>query len=181
MKHIIRDQIKAQLKTLVEKENSAKMLLKYLQPLLENASTIAVYHATVNELNLKDVISYCISQNKQLYQPVSYKSTRNMQLMKFEVSNTDIFSPEEFVPKNGSEWYNLDLILLPLVAVDKNGYRLGKGGGYYDATLANIMQNSKRPILCGVGFDCQLIEHIPKNEWDIRLDYFVSDKQLLKF
>jgi 5-formyltetrahydrofolate cyclo-ligase len=182
MKQIIRDQIKTQLKTqsAIANEEAAKKLLVQLKPLLDTAAQIAVYHAHSCELHLSHVIDYCLSTEKHLYQPLSYRHAKHMLLTKYDANYPHIFSDKEFAPQNCYEWYNLDLILLPLIAVDKRGFRLGKGGGYYDTTLKDI---HKKPglILCGIGFDSQLIEHIPNDDWDIRLDYFVSEKQLLKF
>jgi 5-formyltetrahydrofolate cyclo-ligase len=192
MKQTIRDQIKTQLKTHTNKvvEDAAKNLLFNLKPLLDTATAIAVYHAHGYELSLKNVIDYCLSNDKQLYQPLSYKHSKNMLLTKYDANYQEIFSAKEFVHDSCYEWYNLDLILLPLLAVDKLGFRLGKGGGYYDTTL-NFLQTSvfakdkdegyAGPILCGVGFNSQLIEHVPKHDWDIQLDYFASEQQLIKF
>ena len=101
----------------------------------------------------------------------------------YNTTDTSIFiNDEDYIKyQKHSRWYNLDLILLPVVAVDSLGFRLGKGGGYYDATLSEKKSNST--IFCGVGYSCQYLEHelIPNDEWDIRLDYFVSDKNITKF
>lgn len=181
MKQNIRSQIRNQLRTLADREGAAKKLLNNLQPLLDCASRIAIYHANNYELNLNEVIGYSLSRDKKLYQPVSYRHSKHMLLTEYNSNYEDIFSPQEFIPDNLYEWYNLDLILLPLIAVDKKGHRLGKGGGYYDFTLADIMQNASHPVLCGIGFDLQLVEQIPNDKWDIRLNYFASECQLIKF
>ncbi|MCC2625419.1 MAG: 5-formyltetrahydrofolate cyclo-ligase [Burkholderiales bacterium] len=182
MKQAIRDQIKNQLKayTAKTKKEAAQKLLIHLKPLLDRATRIAVYHAYGSELHLSDVINYCLANEKQLYQPLSYKHAKHMLLTKYNASYPHIFSDKEFVPKDCYEWYNLDLILLPLIAVDVRGFRLGKGGGYYDTTLADIHKNPV-PILCGIGFDSQLIAHVPNDDWDVQLDYFASEEQLIKF
>ncbi|MCE3268732.1 MAG: 5-formyltetrahydrofolate cyclo-ligase [Burkholderiales bacterium] len=183
MKQIIRKQIKALLKTYTDqtRHNAAKSLLDNLQPLLEMANTVALYHALDYELNLSSVINYCIINGLQLYQPLSYRDSRHMLLVRYDAHNQEIFSSQEFIPDKYYEWYNLDLVLLPLIAVDKFGFRLGKGGGYYDTTLANLRDESAAPVLCGVGFDSQLIQSIPHDNWDIRLDYFASEQRLIKF
>lgn len=183
MKQIIRDQIKARLKKHTTKimQDAAQNLLINLKPLLDTVTRIAVYHAHGYELNLSNVIDYCVSNGKELFQPLSYKHSKHMLLTKYDEKYSEIFSAKEFVPDECYEWYNLDLILLPLIAVDKLGFRLGKGGGYYDTTLMKMQNNISAPILCGIGFDSQLIENVPKNDWDIQLDYFASEQQLIKF
>ena len=66
-----------------------------------------------------------------------------------------------------------DLVLVPLIAVDGRGSRLGRGKGHYDRALVRLKKNGAR--LIGVGWPVQrLSETIPRDEWDIPLDAFVS-------
>ncbi len=68
---------------------------------------------------------------------------------------------------------HLDLLLIPLLAIDQQGYRLGYGGGFYDQLLA---QCTKKPLLIGVGFQEQWLDTLPHDPWDIPLDGFLSEK-----
>ena len=73
-----------------------------------------------------------------------------------------------------------DLILVPLVAIDRKGTRLGRGKGHYDAALARLRKNGAK--LVGVGWHTQLIaDIIPADEWDVALDGFASPKGLSWF
>jgi 5-formyltetrahydrofolate cyclo-ligase len=66
-----------------------------------------------------------------------------------------------------------DLVLVPLVAIDGQGTRLGRGKGHYDRTLLSLKKSGAR--LIGVGWPLQrLAETIPTDEWDIPLDAFAS-------
>jgi 5-formyltetrahydrofolate cyclo-ligase len=66
-----------------------------------------------------------------------------------------------------------DLVLVPLIAVDGRGTRLGRGKGHYDRALTRLKKNGAR--LIGVGWTLQrLTEEIPADEWDIPLDAFAS-------
>ena len=66
-----------------------------------------------------------------------------------------------------------DLILVPLIAIDGNGTRLGRGKGHYDRALARLKKSGAR--LVGIGWPIQrLTEAIPADEWDIPLDAFAS-------
>jgi 5,10-methenyltetrahydrofolate synthetase len=109
-------------------------------------------------------------------------ATRGSKIMRFEqifdAKPRDIFYPEDYELVSEVKWYNLDLVLLPLVAIDTKGYRLGQGGGYYDTTFA---KRERLPFLCGIGYEQQLIAQVPCEEWDLCLDYFASESQLLKF
>ena len=115
----------------VEKRlESSRNLLAHIKPLLDGVNKIAIYHAYGWEINLDTIIEYCIKQQKQLFQPVTYQSKRQMLLMPYDPNITNIFVNPDYIPANSMKWYNIDLIILPLVAIDKRGYRLGKGGGY---------------------------------------------------
>jgi 5-formyltetrahydrofolate cyclo-ligase len=66
-----------------------------------------------------------------------------------------------------------DVLLVPLLAFDPRGYRLGYGGGFYDRTLADLRAH-KAVIAIGVGFDEQRVESVPHVEYDQRLDWVLT-------
>ena len=73
-----------------------------------------------------------------------------------------------------------DLILVPLIAIDGQGTRLGRGKGHYDRALVRLKKSKAR--LVGVGWAIQrLTETIPTDEWDVPLDAFVSPDGLEVF
>jgi 5-formyltetrahydrofolate cyclo-ligase len=76
-------------------------------------------------------------------------------------------------PKRSSPVVEPDLILVPLIAIDGNGTRLGRGKGHYDRALARLRKSGAR--LVGIGWAPQrLTEEIPADDWDIPLDAFAS-------
>jgi 5-formyltetrahydrofolate cyclo-ligase len=70
----------------------------------------------------------------------------------------------------------LDVLLVPLVGVDRSGNRLGMGGGYYDRTLGSA---SKCPYLMGIAHHCQLVDQLPIQPWDIPLDMLITEKTVI--
>ena len=88
-----------------------------------------------------------------------------------------------FEPSDGDEIYPIDheIIIIPTVAVDKNGYRLGYGGGYYDRFLESVTQRSNRPLLIGLIYDFQFIDESLNELHDIKLDIVFSEQQSKKF
>ncbi len=70
-----------------------------------------------------------------------------------------------------------DLVLVPLIAIDGHGTRLGRGKGHYDRALVSLRKSGAR--LIGVGWQLQrLVETIPTDDWDIPLDAFASPEGL---
>ena len=72
-----------------------------------------------------------------------------------------------------------DVILVPLVAFDKNLNRLGYGGGYYDRLIARFSKK-KKIIKIGLALSVQKIDKVPINIHDQKLDYIVTNKYIIK-
>ena len=88
-----------------------------------------------------------------------------------------------FEPSDGYEIHPIDheIIIIPTVGVDKNGYRLGYGGGYYDRFLESVIQNKNRPLLVGLIYDFQFIDDSINEAHDLKLDIVFSELQIKKF
>ena len=72
-----------------------------------------------------------------------------------------------------------DILLIPLVAFDKNLNRLGYGGGYYDRYIEKLSKK-KNIIKIGLAFSVQEIDKVPINVYDQKLDYIVTNKHIIK-
>jgi 5-formyltetrahydrofolate cyclo-ligase len=81
----------------------------------------------------------------------------------------------------GPRWF--DLIVVPLVGVDDEGRRLGMGGGFYDRALAFRRRRRcwRGPRLVGLGFDCQRVDSVFAEPWDLRLDALATESTLQEF
>ena len=71
-----------------------------------------------------------------------------------------------------------DVILVPLVAFDKKLNRLGYGGGYYDRLIKKLSEK-KNILKIGLALSTQIINNVPINEYDKKLDYIVTDKYII--
>lgn len=76
----------------------------------------------------------------------------------------------------------LDVVLMPLVAFDAAGNRLGMGGGYYDRALAfrSLRRHWHRPLLIGLAYDCQEASTLSTARWDIPVDLIATPTRLLR-
>ena len=73
------------------------------------------------------------------------------------------------------------MLLVPGLAFDGQGRRLGYGGGYYDETVRRLRgRGTGRGFLVGVGFDFQLIDHCPAGEGDVTIDCVVTDARVVR-
>jgi 5-formyltetrahydrofolate cyclo-ligase len=69
---------------------------------------------------------------------------------------------------------DLDLVLLPLVAWDEYGRRLGMGAGYYDRALEPVADRS-HPLRVGIAYEVQKVLQLPADPWDVRLHQLITE------
>jgi 5-formyltetrahydrofolate cyclo-ligase len=73
------------------------------------------------------------------------------------------------------------LLLLPLLAFDRAGRRLGQGGGYYDRTLEALRSDGRKVVAVGLAFSAQEAEELPEERGDQRLDWIVTETAAIAF
>lgn len=84
-----------------------------------------------------------------------------------------------FIPVEGA-WVEPEVVIVPLVAFDARGYRLGYGGGFYDRTLEGL--RARRPtIAVGFAFDAQEMAEVPIEDTDQKLDFIVTETGVRAF
>lgn len=158
-------------------------------PEYEKAQHIGVYSALGEEASLSIFNELAAEDQKSLYLPVISKNL-NENLMHFESwspeAPTDLNSLGIYEPQKTKNSEHLeqavpsfDLLLLPLVAYDKKGNRLGMGAGYYDRFIEKNI--SKNCLLIGIAFSCQETLDIPQEAWDKKLHALVNEKETLYF
>ena len=73
-----------------------------------------------------------------------------------------------------------DILIVPLAAFDRAGHRIGYGAGYYDLTI-NALRAKKKVIAMGIAFAAQEITSVPATERDARLDFVLTDREVIDF
>ena len=73
------------------------------------------------------------------------------------------------------------IVMLPLLAFDTSGYRLGYGGGYYDRTLADMKSSGSTVLAVGIAYQSQQIDAVPHGELDQRLDLVITENGAHQF
>lgn len=164
----------AQKRRLLSKEDIAEQSSKVVaaveqMPSFQSAKTVLIYYPTHNEVDLLSLIKRYKKEKTFLF-PVVHRKT--MTACPYE-GNAKMHRGKFNIPEPTTEPYvgDIDLILVPGVGFDKSGNRLGRGGGYYDKFITRL---GRKTLLVGVGYDFQLVEEVPANRWDKRLDYVVT-------
>ena len=135
------------------------------------------YAATSFEVDTRPLILECIKMGKRAALPVTDTSRKKLvpvvidNMESLAKSSLGIMEPAREEEKILSP-ESLDLIVVPGIAFDKSGNRLGRGAGYYDRFLADLPANT---VKVGLAFDFQMIDDVPVVPGlDIRLDFVIS-------
>ena len=105
------------------------------------------------------------------------KIKKNSQMDFFQWSKNDPLSINKFgIPEPISKVVKYpDVLLVPLLAFDKNFNRIGYGGGFYDRYIKKI-RKQKKVLTIGFAYSFQKVKKIPTNKYDIRLDFIITNK-----
>lgn len=148
-----------------------------------NASEhVMTYVSFNNEVSTQLIMTHLLSNNKQLFVPYTQVKNCSMtpalisDLSDLSVGNYGILEP----PKdNTDQAYSsqIDLVLVPGIAFDLMGNRIGFGKGYYDFFLSQL--SSKVPTIA-LAYDFQIKNEIPSEPHDIKMDYIVSPTRIIR-
>ncbi|RAO78302.1 5-formyltetrahydrofolate cyclo-ligase [Dyella jiangningensis] len=145
---------------------------------------VAGYWACDGELPLNLVIPPLATRGQQFLLPV-IGPNRQLRFAPWQ-SGEDVQPnrhgiPEPASPRELLEPFQLDLVLVPLLAFDRRGNRLGTGGGYYDRAFAFLNEQVRptEPLLVGVAYGFQELPEIAEEPWDVPLDFIATDRELI--
>lgn len=156
------------------------------------ARHIAIYLANDGELNTMPFIEWCWANNKHVYLPVIHPFSKG-HLLFLEYTPDTLLHKNCFgilEPKLNVSLVqlisNIDIIFTPLVAFDSSGARLGMGGGFYDRTLQKWFKQfdtnkAARPYPIGLAHDCQQVNAIPVEDWDIPIPELITPSKNYHF
>ena len=150
---------------------------------------VAGYWASTGELPLNLVVAALAARGARYFLPVIVAPRR----LAFAAWDHDVALaanrygiPEPVVPASAhAAPASLDAVLLPLLAFDRDGMRLGYGGGFYDASFAFLRERTRpaRPLLVGVAYAFQEVPRgdpaLAPQPWDVALDYVATEQGLI--
>lgn len=151
--------------------------------LYKNANTIMAYIDFRNEVRTEKIIKTAIADGKRIVIPISIVETR--QLVLSEIINYDseltagaygILEPlPEYLRETDPE--TVDLVLIPGVAFDERGYRVGYGAGYYDRFLEKVREDTSKIALA---FELQMVDYAHEDSHDVPVDLIVTEDRIVK-
>ncbi|MGL4912022.1 MAG: 5-formyltetrahydrofolate cyclo-ligase [Romboutsia sp.] len=180
-KKVIADRKKLNSESLLENSSIITENLLSLDCIKE-AKNIMLYLDFNNEVKTDELINELITLRKIVSSPITLKEERVL----IPSQITDLQNGIKIgaygirEPKQDDslevDVKDLDVVIVPAVAYDKNCYRLGYGGGFYDRFLNRLRDDA---ITIGIAFDLQIFDYIPKEDHDAQLDYIITETQIL--
>lgn len=166
-------------------EKNSNIIIEKLDIYIRKAENIMIFMNMGNEVEVSNLIT--LYSDKKFYIPKTL-SDRNMKINLYN-ENELILHKFGYYESVSDIFYDekiLDLIIVPAVAFDYSKNRIGFGGGYYDTFLSRILlndqnngKNRNKPLLIGVCYDFQLIDYIPSEVHDIKMDCIITEKNII--
>lgn len=148
----------------------------------QEASTVMMFVSLPHEVDTSEVILHAWQLGKTVAVPKISWQQRHMIAVQihsletgFSTSASGLQNPTAGVPVPFGE---IDLVVTPMLGIDKEGHRLGRGGGYYDKFFAHP---ELKAVKCAFGFEEQFIESIPTVDHDVPVDMLVTDARITYF
>lgn len=177
----LRNQLRQQIRktranlTALQQQQAEDSITQQALALIEerNAQHIALYVSFDGEISTEKLIKTLWAQGKQVYLPVLHPFNPNHLLFLRYLPDTPMLKNKFGIwePKLNVQSVlpleELDILFTPLVAFDKQGNRLGMGGGFYDRTLQHWQKSPFIPV--GLAHQCQQVEQLPTEVWDVPL------------
>jgi 5-formyltetrahydrofolate cyclo-ligase len=157
--------------------------------IFRQSQKIAAYLGNDGEVGTEDLIRAMWDEGKHTFLPILRFAPEKCLWFGLYRPDTVLVPNKYRIPEPAlgpdtvSEPWRFELALVPLVAFDLAGHRIGMGGGYYDRTFAYLKESGKprTPTLIGLAFECQKCETLPAEPWDVPLDGVVTEQAFYVF
>ncbi len=149
---------------------------------IDAINIISSFISINTEISTTELNEFILENNKILCMPVVLKETDHLIFRKF-TNHEDLIEGYMNIkePSNNNEILIPDLLFVPCLAFDRFGFRLGYGGGFYDKTFNYLNKNNNKFISVGFAYDGQEVNEVPKDKFDIKLDYVITEKKIYSY
>ncbi len=148
--------------------------IEYL-PAFQKSENIICYWSLPDELATHEFVQKWYNQKKIFLPRVIGNEVELVRFRGLENMREGAFGISEPIGDAYSELEHIDFVLVPGVAYTKEGLRMGRGGGYYDRLLPQLINSVK----VGVSYSCQIVNDLPVEQHDVRMDFVIySDRNV---
>ena len=160
----------------------AMLSLSSVLGLKDKNTRISAYWPIDNEIDTRPLMTRLHNYGHSIFLPVVQNLKSPLVFRRWHPSLNLVIG--EFgiqVPGVGEETGIPSILIIPLLAFDEAGFRLGYGGGFYDRTLASFRSSENMVIAIGVGYEAQFVPNLPIDKYDEKLDFIVTEKKVRCF
>lgn len=147
----------------------------------KKSKKIFIYISFGSEVDTKRFINHALNDNKEIYVPKTNKTTKEMLAIKINsLDNMDVDKWGILEPKSVDKnkiGESFDVVIMPGVAFDRIGDRIGYGGGYYDKYISNT---NLQCIKLALAYDLQIVNEFKSEQHDIKVDYIITNNEFIK-
>ncbi len=145
-------------------------------------AAVALYWPKGREFDVRPLIDDLLNKKITCALPVMQKDSKELQFARWDESVPLVEGPFGIMQPGGDpQWVEPAIVVVPLLAFDRHGHRLGHGGGYYDATLA-ALRARKTIVAVGIGYAEQaVLFKLPADEHDQKLDWVITPQKAQNF
>ena len=136
---------------------------------------LALYYPSGFEINILKLLENKYMINKNILLPVIEENNR-MSFFSWKKNNVLLVNKYGILEPIKTKFKIPNLILVPILAFDRNKYRLGYGKGFYDRYLNKYLKKSSNILTVGVAFSFQKYHKLPIEKNDVKLDYILTEK-----
>lgn len=155
-------------------------------PAVQEGKVFLVYCSYRSEVGTGTLIDQLLRLGKTVCVPLCDPDTVSMTAVRITDPHRDLLPGYKGIPEpepqlaKTQNWpaTNLNVVIVPGAVFDRRGYRLGYGGGYYDRFLA---LEAPQALRVGLGFELQLVDHLPNAAHDVPMDMLVTERQWLSW
>lgn len=144
---------------------------------------IGVFLSLAEEIDTAYLIEQLWARDYRLFLPVVQAREAPLVWRAYQPDSRlcqDVFGLTVPEPAEAASAAPLDVVIMPLVGFDKGGNRIGMGGGFYDRSFADKIA-AEPPYLLGLAYECQAVEEIARQAWDIPMNALATEAQLVHF
>ena len=159
-------------------EINSHRIFSFLKTQNYNFKNLGGYYPSNYEIDDLNILEFFEKKNYNILLPI-IKKNNQMEFFKWKKNDPLKINKYGIPEPVSSRLYYPDILLVPLVGYDNNLNRLGYGGGFYDRYIEKI-EKIKKIIKIGLAFSCQKIKSVPINKHDKKLDFIITEKEILK-
>ncbi len=153
---------------------------RHLLEMIDGTNPVMVYASKPGEVDTSGLIGRLLARGVRIVVPIIEQETRTLRLS--FLRDPAVLQPSTFsvpepvgceIPADPSE---IDLVVVPMMAFDRRGFRLGYGAGYYDRFLSDHPRMRK----IGVAFSCLELDRVPADDRDVPMDVIITEEGILE-